>query len=60
MLDRSQSIELAFAKIKHWMRIAEKRTVEDTWRHIGTSSKPSTPPNARTNFAKAVYTAVKT
>ena len=29
-------IEQAFAKIKHWMRIAQKRTVEDTWRHIGT------------------------
>lgn len=28
-------IEQAFAKIKHWMRLAQKRTVEDTWRHIG-------------------------
>lgn len=28
-------IEQAFAKIKHWMRNAQKRSVEDTWRHIG-------------------------
>ena len=28
-------IEQAFAKIKHWMRAAQKRTIEDTWRHIG-------------------------
>ena len=28
-------IEQAFAKIKHWMRAAQKRTVEETWRHIG-------------------------
>jgi transposase len=28
-------IEQAFAKIKHWMRIAQKRALEDTWRHIG-------------------------
>ena len=28
-------IEKAFAKIKHWMRKAQKRTVEDTWRYLG-------------------------
>ena len=28
-------IEQTFAKIKHWMRDARKRTVEDTWRHLG-------------------------
>ena len=28
-------IEQAFAKIKHWMRAAQKRSIEDTWRHIG-------------------------
>jgi transposase len=35
-------IEQAFAKIKHWMRLAQKRTVDDVWRHIGTSSPIST------------------
>ena len=28
-------IEQAFAKIKHWMRNAQKRDFEDTWRHLG-------------------------
>lgn len=28
-------IEQGFAKIKHWMRQAQKRTVEENWRHIG-------------------------
>lgn len=28
-------IEQAFAKIKHWMRLAQKRTIDDAWRHIG-------------------------
>ena len=30
-----QSVEHAFAKVKHWMRLAQKRTVGDTWRQIG-------------------------
>lgn len=28
-------IEQVFAKIKHWMRTAQKRTIKDTWCHIG-------------------------
>ena len=28
-------IEQAFAKIKHWMRNAQKRNIDDTWRHLG-------------------------
>lgn len=28
-------IEQAFARIKHWMRIAQKRTIEETWQHLG-------------------------
>ena len=28
-------IEQAFAKIKHWMRNAQKRDFEDTWRYLG-------------------------
>jgi len=26
--------EQTFAKIKHWMRHAQKRTLEDTWRQV--------------------------
>jgi len=28
-------IEQAFAKVKHWMRDDQKRTIGETWRHIG-------------------------
>ena len=28
-------IEQAFAKVKHWMRMAQKRNSEDAWRHVG-------------------------
>ena len=29
-------IEQAFAKVKHWMRMAQKRSTDETWRHVGT------------------------
>ena len=41
-------IEQAFAKIKHWMRAAQKRTIEDTWRHIGRLVATINPANATT------------
>lgn len=28
-------IEQTFAKIKHWMRMAQKRTMEDVWKQVG-------------------------
>jgi len=28
-------IEQTFAKIKHWMRMAQKRTIEEAWKHVG-------------------------
>jgi transposase len=28
-------IEQTFAKIKHWMRVAQKRTIEPAWRYVG-------------------------
>ena len=28
-------IEQAFSKIKHWMRMAQKRTPDDAWRYLG-------------------------
>jgi transposase len=28
-------IEQAFSKIKHWMRMAQKRTFDETWRQVG-------------------------
>ncbi|MGS1097739.1 IS630 family transposase [Aquamicrobium terrae] len=53
-------IEQAFAKIKHWMRIAQKRTVEDTWRHIGSLVAIIEPAECRNYFANAGYVSVKT
>lgn len=42
-------IERAFAKIKHWMRIAQRQTLEDTWRHIGDSC-PNYQPRQCSNY----------
>ena len=53
-------IEQAFAKIKHWMRIAQKRTVEDTWRHIGHLTETIKPDECRNYLANAGYASVKT
>ncbi|MBB3545512.1 hypothetical protein FHT76_008340 [Rhizobium sp. BK176] len=41
-------IEQAFAKIKHWMRQAQKRTIEETWRHLGLLADTIKPENAPT------------
>ena len=41
-------IEQTFAKIKHWMRMAQKRTIEDTGGTSQTSSHPSSHMNAVT------------
>lgn len=48
-------IEQAFAKIKHWMRQAQKRTLEDTWRHIGHLTEAIQPDECGNYFANAGY-----
>jgi transposase len=53
-------IEQAFAKIKHWMRQAQKRTVEDTWRHIGHLVEMIEVAECKNYFANAGYASVKT
>ena len=53
-------IEQAFAKIKHWMRAAQKRTVEDTWRHIGQLVATIDSAECSNYFASAGYASVKT
>ena len=53
-------IEQAFAKIKHWMRCAQKRSVADTWRHIGTLVQSIAPAECSNYFANAGYASVKT
>jgi len=52
-------IEQAFAKIKHWMRCAQKRTVEDTWRHVGTLVPTIKPDECDNYFTNAGYASSK-
>jgi transposase len=52
-------IEQTFAKIKHWMRCAQKRTVTDTWRHIGRLVENILPKECANYFANAGYASVK-
>jgi transposase len=53
-------IEQAFAKIKHWMRYAQKRTIEDTWRHLGQLVATIEPAECANYLANAGYASVKT
>lgn len=53
-------IEQAFAKIKHWMRHAQRRTVEETWRTIGQLIQTITPAECANYLANAGYASVKT
>jgi len=52
--------EQAFAKIKHWMRHAQKRTVDDTWRHLGDLLATIQPDECRNYFTNAGYASDKT
>lgn len=52
-------IEQTFAKIKHWMRDAQKRTLEDTWRHIGQLVANIKPDECANYFTNAGYASVK-
>lgn len=53
-------IEQAFSKIKHWMRDAQKRTVQDTWRHVGHLVTNIAPSECANYFTNAGYVSVKT
>jgi transposase len=52
-------IEQAFAKIKHWMRLAQKRTIDDLWRHIGTLVTDIQPTECSNYFQNAGYASIK-
>ena len=52
-------IEQAFAKIKHWMRAAQKRTIEDLWRHIGSLVSTIEARECSNYFANAGYASIK-
>jgi transposase len=53
-------IEQAFAKIKHRMRSAQKRTVTDTWRHIDNLVAAINADECANYLANAGYASVKT
>jgi putative transposase len=53
-------IEQAFAKIKHWMRMAQKRSVEDICRHIGHLVGTIKPDECANYFLNAGYASFKT
>ncbi len=53
-------IEQVFAKIKHSMRLAQKRTLDDTWRHIGHLTQTLSPDECANYFKNAGYASVKT
>lgn len=50
-------IEQAFSRIKHWMRMAQRRTLEDTWRHIGQLVQTIEPAECANYIANAGYRA---
>lgn len=52
-------IEQIFAKIKHWMRMAQRREAEDTWRHLGDLIKTIEPDECNNYFRNAGYASVK-
>ena len=53
-------IEQAFAKIKHWMRQAQKRTIEELWRYLGHLIGTIKPQECANFFKNAGYASVKT
>lgn len=53
-------IEQTFAKIKHWMRIAQKRTIEDAWRYVGDLVSAVKANECANYLTNAGYASVKT
>lgn len=52
-------IEQAFSKIKHWMRMAQRRSVEDTWRHIGQLVQTISPDECANYITNAGYASLQ-
>jgi putative transposase len=52
-------IAQTFSKIKHWMRTAQRRTVEDAWRQIGALVTAIQPAECSNYFVNAGYASVK-
>ena len=52
-------IEQTFSKIKHWMRMAQKRNIDETWRHLGALIQQITPHECANLFVNSGYASVK-
>ena len=52
-------IEQTFAKVKHWMRMAQKRTIEDTWRYLGRLIETVSPEECANYLQNSGYASVK-
>ena len=52
-------IEQTFAQIKHWMRCAQKRSVDDIWPHLGYLVDTIQPNQCANYFVNAGYASVK-
>ena len=52
-------IEQTFAKIKHWMRSAQKRSIDDICRHIGELVSAIQPSECSNYFKNAGYASIK-
>ena len=48
-------IEQTFAKIKHWMRMAQERSIEDTWKRVGQIIETVKANECRNYFINAGY-----
>ncbi len=53
-------IEQTFAKIKHWMRMAQKRTIEEAWRQVGKLVGAIKPEECANYIKNTGYNSVKT
>ena len=51
-------IEQVFAKIKHWMRMAQRRTIDETWRHLGDLIGTIKPNECANYFEDAGYASI--
>lgn len=52
-------IEQTFAKIKHWMRMAQKRSKEEVWKQVGTLIEMVPPEECQNYFKNAGYGSIK-
>ncbi len=53
-------IEQTFAKVKHWMRMAQKRTREDAWRQVGKLIRTINADECSNYLENAGYGSIKT